>query len=109
MVDKYQEERDDCEIKQVSPVGELALLGKLVVGDHDTDGYHNSQQDATEDNKNILRNEAPGRVASSKKCRLIKSVGITKRSLSTDMISHDIWPRKPVRGLKERSSVHVND
>lgn len=70
VVDKDKDEGDDCKVEQVSPVGKLALLGKLVVGNHNTYGKNNRQHHTSKDNENILGDETPGRVTGSKKCGL---------------------------------------
>lgn len=57
---------DDGKVKEVSPVGQLRVLAQLVLGGHDATREQPGQSNATKDDENVLRDEAPRRVGGPK-------------------------------------------
>lgn len=70
VVEEDQGKADDGKIEQVSPVSPLRLQTKLVIDSHDTSSHKVRQRAASENDEDILRDEAPWRVAGSEESRL---------------------------------------
>ena len=57
MVQKDKEQTDIGKVKDDTPIGELALFVDLVIEDEDHHGCDKRQNNSTQDNEYILRNE----------------------------------------------------
>jgi hypothetical protein len=101
---------DDREVEKESPDRVFRLQSKLVVTAHDAKGDKVGEYQATEDDEDVLWNEAPWRVAGSEEGRLQPSAYQLRcgsaRSQSTDVILHRVWPWKAAGGREKRCRVH---
>lgn len=70
MVEEDQDKADKGKVEQVSPISPLRLQTKLVVNSHDAGSHKIRQRAASENDEDILRDEAPWGVAGSEESRL---------------------------------------
>jgi hypothetical protein len=97
MIDKHQHEAHKGEIKHESLICVIRLYTKLVVKGHGGHCHQVCQDNAAENDENILWDKAPRRMAGSKECRLGMPVSIRLAGRTFDQLTWSCMTLGPGR------------
>lgn len=108
VVDAHEDKRYDGVVENVTPVAKVRLLVELEVGNHDADNREVSDDEASDGNKNVLRDARPWRVASSQKGRLADMISclLEVPDTNTYMVLHRVRAWQTTSGREKRCRIH---